>query len=152
MVPMALIWWIYHFWARFWPYFNFADFRAYFGPFSHVNRVEHENPSLNFNFWSITLKFFLWTHTTQEHAWLQGCSSIKKKWKMGHPNGYRVSVLSHHDFWRVRQEAWNKQTNGKLSWSRHSVYLRQEWSNHCRQNMIFWWKYNRYISQSKTCC
>ena len=34
MVPMALIWWIYHFWARFWPYFNFADFRAYFGQFS----------------------------------------------------------------------------------------------------------------------
>ena len=24
MVPMTLIWWIYHFWARFWPYFNFA--------------------------------------------------------------------------------------------------------------------------------
>ena len=36
MVPMALIWWIYHFWARFWPYFNFVDFRAYFGPFSPI--------------------------------------------------------------------------------------------------------------------
>ena len=43
MVPMALIWWIYHFWARFWPYFNFVDFRAYFGPFSLVNRVQFSN-------------------------------------------------------------------------------------------------------------
>ena len=30
---------IYHFWARFWPYFNFVDFRAYFGNFSLVKRV-----------------------------------------------------------------------------------------------------------------
>ena len=44
MVPMALIWWIYHFWAQFWPYFNFVDFRAYFGPFSHVNRVGRCHP------------------------------------------------------------------------------------------------------------
>ena len=36
MVPMALIWWIYHFLARFWPYFNFVDFGAYFGHFSLV--------------------------------------------------------------------------------------------------------------------
>ena len=36
MVPMTFIWWIYHFWARFWPYFNFVDFRAYFGHFSLV--------------------------------------------------------------------------------------------------------------------
>ena len=43
MVPMALIWWIYHFWARFWPYFNLVDFRAYFGPFSLVNRVQFSN-------------------------------------------------------------------------------------------------------------
>ena len=43
MGPMALIWWIYHFWARFWPYFNFVDFRAYFGPFSLVNRVQFSN-------------------------------------------------------------------------------------------------------------
>ena len=42
----------------FWPYFNFVDFRAYFGPFSHVNRDEHKNLSLNFNLLSITLKFF----------------------------------------------------------------------------------------------
>jgi len=39
------------------PYF--VDFRAYFGPFSLVNGVKHENLSLNVNFWSITLKFFL---------------------------------------------------------------------------------------------
>ena len=41
---MALIWWIYHFWAWFWPYFNFVDFRAYFGPFPHVNRVGRCHP------------------------------------------------------------------------------------------------------------
>ena len=34
--------------------FDFADFRAYFGPFSHVNRVEHKNLSPNFNLLSIT--------------------------------------------------------------------------------------------------
>ena len=43
MVPMTFIWWIYHFWARFWPYFNFVDFRAYFGPFSLVNRGQFSN-------------------------------------------------------------------------------------------------------------
>ena len=43
MVPMALIWRIYHFWAQFWPYFNFVDFRAYFGPFFLVNRVQFSN-------------------------------------------------------------------------------------------------------------
>ena len=41
---MTFIWWIYHFWARFWPYFNFVDFRAYFGPPSHVNRVGRCHP------------------------------------------------------------------------------------------------------------
>ena len=40
---MALTSWIYHFWARFWPYFDFVDFRAYFGPFSLVNRVQFTN-------------------------------------------------------------------------------------------------------------
>ena len=40
MVPMALIWWIYHFWVRFWPYFNFVDFRAYFSPFSLVKSAK----------------------------------------------------------------------------------------------------------------
>ena len=67
MDPMALIWWIYHFWARFWPYFNFVDFRAYFGPFSLVNRdrqkmadlqrkmasnqkMQKNKPTLKFNF------------------------------------------------------------------------------------------------------
>ena len=34
MASAAFISWIYYFWARFWPYFNFVDFRAYFGPFS----------------------------------------------------------------------------------------------------------------------
>ena len=67
MVPMTFIWWIYHFWARFWPYFNFVDFRAYFGPFSLVNRdrqkmadllmkmasnqkMQENKPTLKFNF------------------------------------------------------------------------------------------------------
>ena len=43
MVSMTFIWWIYHFWARFWPYFNFVDFRAYFAPFSLVNRGQFSN-------------------------------------------------------------------------------------------------------------
>ena len=30
---------MFHFWARFWPYFNFVDFQAYFGHFSLVKRV-----------------------------------------------------------------------------------------------------------------
>ena len=94
MVPMTLIWWIYHFWARFWPYFNFVDFRAYFGPFSHVNRVEHKNLSLNFNLLSITLKFFLWPHTTQGHEWLIGCSSIQKRCNVKHPNDDKWILLS----------------------------------------------------------
>ena len=38
MALMTFISWIYHFWARFWPYFNFVDFRAYFGHFSHVKK------------------------------------------------------------------------------------------------------------------
>ena len=38
MASMTFISWIYHFWARFWPYFNFVDFRAYFGHFSHVKK------------------------------------------------------------------------------------------------------------------
>ena len=85
MVPMTLIWWIYHFWARFWPYFNFVDFRAYFGHFSLVNGVEHKNLSLNINLLPITLKFFLWPHTTQWHEWLKELSSIKKRCNVGHP-------------------------------------------------------------------
>ena len=36
MVFMTFILWIDHFWARFWPYFNFVDFRAYFGHFPIV--------------------------------------------------------------------------------------------------------------------
>ena len=64
---MTFIWWIYHFWARFWPYFNFVDFRAFFGPFSLVNRdrqkmadllrkmasnqkMQENKPTLKFNF------------------------------------------------------------------------------------------------------
>ena len=67
MVPMTFIWWIYHFWARFWPYFNFMDFRAFFGPFSLVKRdrqkmadllmkmasnqkMQENKPTLKFNF------------------------------------------------------------------------------------------------------
>ena len=67
MVSMTFIWWIYHFWVRFWPYFNFVDFRAYFGPFSLVNRdrqkmadllmkmasnkkMQENKPTLKFNF------------------------------------------------------------------------------------------------------
>ena len=81
MVPMTFIWWIYHFWARFWPYFNFVDFRAYFGPFPLVNRdrqkmadlqrkmasnqkMQENKPTLKFNFtiekrWPVS-KFSFW--------------------------------------------------------------------------------------------
>ena len=81
MVPMTFIWWIYHFWARFWPYFNFVDFRAFFGPFSLVNRdrqkmadllrkmasnqkMQENKPTLKFNFtienrWPVS-KFSFW--------------------------------------------------------------------------------------------
>ena len=81
MVPMTFISWIYHFWARFWPYFNFVDFRAYFGPFSLVNRdrqkmadlqrkmasnqkMQENKPTLKFNFtiekrWPVS-KFSFW--------------------------------------------------------------------------------------------
>ena len=31
---------MFHFWARFWPYFNFVDFQAYFGHFSLVKRAD----------------------------------------------------------------------------------------------------------------
>ena len=91
MVPMTFIWWIYHFWARFWPYFNFVDFRAYFGPFSHVNRVKHKNLSPNVNLPSITLKFFLWPHTTQWHEWFKELSSIQKRCNVGHPSWQQMS-------------------------------------------------------------
>ena len=67
MVPMALIWWIYHFWARFWPYFNFVDFRAYFGPFSHVNRVESKPYGAIGQIWSLKSRIFFdskYTKTT----------------------------------------------------------------------------------------
>ena len=81
MVPMTFISWIYHFWAQFWPYFNFVDFRAYFGPFSLVNRdrqkmadllmkmasnqkMQENKPTLKFNFtiekrWPVS-KFSFW--------------------------------------------------------------------------------------------
>ena len=44
MAPTFFISWIYHFWARFWPYFNFVDFRAYFGHFSHVKKGKYKMP------------------------------------------------------------------------------------------------------------
>ena len=81
MASRIFISWIYHFWARFWPYFNFVDFRAYFGHFSHVKKGKHriadlvmkmasnqkmqENkPTLKFNFtiekrWPVS-KFSFW--------------------------------------------------------------------------------------------
>ena len=59
--------------------FQFCWFSGLFWAFFPSKKCKHENLSPNVNFWSITLKFFLWTHTTHEHAWLKGCSSIKKK-------------------------------------------------------------------------
>ena len=65
--------------------FQFCWFSGLFWAFFPSKKCKNENLSPHFNFWSITLKFFLWTHTTQEHVWLQGCSSIKKKVKNGTP-------------------------------------------------------------------
>ena len=42
MASKAFISWIYHFWAQFCPYFNFVDFRAYFGHFSLVKKGKYE--------------------------------------------------------------------------------------------------------------
>ena len=39
---------------------------------------------------------FLWTHTTHEHAWLKGCSSIKKKLKNGTP--YFTAIFEAYSF------------------------------------------------------
>ena len=65
--------------------FQFCWFSGLFWAFFPCKKCKNKNLSLNFNFWSITLNFFLWTHTTHEHEWLQGCSSIKKKVKNGTP-------------------------------------------------------------------
>ena len=65
--------------------FQFCWFSGLFWAFFPSKKCKNENLSPHFNFWSITLKFFLWTHTTQEHEWLIGCSSIKKKVKNGTP-------------------------------------------------------------------
>ena len=81
MAPITFISWIYHFLARFWPYFNFVDFRAYFGHFSHVKKgkqrladlvmkmtsnqkMQENKPTLKFNFtiekrWPVS-KFSFW--------------------------------------------------------------------------------------------
>ena len=59
--------------------FQFCGFSGLFWPFFPCKKCKNENLSLNVNFWSITLKFFLWTPTTHEHEWLKGLSSIKKK-------------------------------------------------------------------------
>ena len=65
--------------------FQFCWFSGLFWAFFPCKKCKNENLSLNVNFWSITQKFFLWTHTTQEHEWLKGLSSIKKKVKNGTP-------------------------------------------------------------------
>ena len=44
MVPMTFISWIYHFWAQFWPYFIFVNFRVYFGFSSHVEKGKYKMP------------------------------------------------------------------------------------------------------------
>ena len=65
--------------------FQFCGFSGLFWPFFPCKKCKNENLSLNVNFWSITLKFFLWTPTTHEHEWLKGLSSIQKKCKNGTP-------------------------------------------------------------------
>ena len=51
MVPMTFISCIYHFWARFWPYFNFVDFWAYFCPFSLVKWGQTSGQNLAISSW-----------------------------------------------------------------------------------------------------
>ena len=65
--------------------FQFCWFSGLFWAFFPCKKCKNENLSLNVNFWSITLKFFLWTPTTHEHEWLKGLSSIQKKCKNGTP-------------------------------------------------------------------
>ena len=65
--------------------FQFCGFSGLFWPFFPCKKCKNENLSPNVNFWSITLKFFLWTPTTHEHEWLKGLSSIQKKSKNGTP-------------------------------------------------------------------
>ena len=42
MACRTFISWIYHFWARFWPNFNFVDFQASFGHFSLVKSAKNK--------------------------------------------------------------------------------------------------------------
>ena len=88
--------------------FQFCWFSGLFWAFFPSKKCKHENLSPNVNFWSITLKFFLWTHTTHEHAWLKGCSSIKKKVKNGTP--YSVDKFSARESWyRTQYRAFDIQ-------------------------------------------
>ena len=65
--------------------FQFCGFSGLFWPFFPCKKCKNENLSPHFNFWSITLKFFLWTPTTHEPEWLRELSSIQKKCKNGTP-------------------------------------------------------------------
>ena len=65
--------------------FQFCWFSGLFWAFFPSKKCKHENLSPHFNFWSITLNFFLWTPTTHEPEWLTGCSSIQKKCKNATP-------------------------------------------------------------------
>ena len=105
MVPMALIWWIYF----------------------PCKKCKNENLSLNVNFWSITLKFFLWTPTTHEHEWLKGLSSIQKKCKNGTPYWLTRGVCTHnkqmHKHICKKHKRWSpgSSKHTELSWATRGV-------------------------------
>merc|ERR1719322_1885451 len=52
--------------------FQFCGFSGLFWPPFPCKKCKNENPSLNLNFRSITLKFSLRTPTTHEPEWLTG--------------------------------------------------------------------------------
>ena len=63
------------------------DFRAYFGHFSLVNRVEHKNLSPNVNLLSITLKFFVTSYNPM--------AGVVKRTKLNSKKGVMWDTLVH---------------------------------------------------------
>ena len=81
MVPMTFIWWI-------WPYFNFVDFRAYFGPFSLVNRDRQKMADL--------LRKMASNQKMQENKpTLKFNSTIEKRWGVSIFELFGPQHLSH---------------------------------------------------------
>ena len=115
MVPMVLICWIYHFWARFWPYFNFVDFQAYFGPFSHVNRVESKPYGAIGQIWSLKSRIFFGTPNTQRQQVLRGREGVKqwKNFNSGNCN-HCLSIFNYNQHTCTNDLSWYLQNNQRF--------------------------------------